>query len=440
MNNSIKIAKKWLNEAEAILVTASNGFSISEGLNLFSNDQKLREVLGDLEEKYHFQNLLSAFGFDYPNELEQWRVYARIAEFYSINYESSELMKNLKKMLNKRPYFVWTSNTDHHFDLAGLENTLEVEGNWLEGVCSQDKDHEVVDLKNILHQIYIKDQNGQLTDDDIPKCSECGSTLKLNLPGDFFQMNQEKVTKFSDFLQKYQDKNLLVLELGIGPHNEMIKAPSMQLVAGNEKSHFITINKGELFIPDIISERSIGFSTSIDTAFQELLTGKNLGGQIQGPAKPKPKPTPEQQKKEDETIKLFYPSYMVDRSIRPGELTMYLTVDSKHPSHFHLLQEGQPWMYSLGNSAIAHCFTKDGQYYQVKLGLDKTKGQVHGFYFDAGTFIAFEDAADNGAGFSQISAGLANNSDTRIMIPKVDKLIEAFPNEKELIKRLSIPE
>lgn len=297
MNNSIKIAKKWLNEAEAILVTASNGFSISEGLNLFSNDQKLKKVLGDLEEKYHFQNLLSAFGFDYPNELEQWRVYARIAEFYSINYESSELMKNLKKMLNKRPYFVWTSNTDHHFDLAGLENTLEVEGNWLEGVCSQDKDHEVVDLKNILHQIYIKDQNGQLTDDDIPKCSECGSTLKLNLPGDFFQMNQEKVTKFSDFLQKYQDKNLLVLELGIGPRNEMIKAPSMQLVAGNEKSHFITINKGELFIPDIISERSIGFSTSIDTAFQELLTGKNLGGQIQGPAKPKPKPTPEQQKK-----------------------------------------------------------------------------------------------------------------------------------------------
>ncbi|HLQ87940.1 MAG TPA: Sir2 silent information regulator family NAD-dependent deacetylase, partial [Enterococcus sp.] len=65
MNNSIKIAKKWLNEAEAILVTASNGFSISEGLNLFSNDQKLKEVLGDLEEKYHFQNLLSAFGFDY---------------------------------------------------------------------------------------------------------------------------------------------------------------------------------------------------------------------------------------------------------------------------------------------------------------------------------------------------------------------------------------
>lgn len=97
-------------------------------------------------------------------------------------------------------------------------------------------------------------------------------------------------------------------------------------------------------------------------------------------------------------------------------------------------------MYSLGNSTIAHCFTKDGQYYQVKLGLDRTKGQIHRFYFNAGTFISFEDAEDNGAGFSQISAGLANNSDTRIMIPKVDKLIEAFPNEKELIKRLSISE
>ena len=53
MTNAVKIAQQWLKDADAILVTASNGFSISEGLNLFANNSKLSTVLGDLVEKYN---------------------------------------------------------------------------------------------------------------------------------------------------------------------------------------------------------------------------------------------------------------------------------------------------------------------------------------------------------------------------------------------------
>lgn len=441
MTNSLQIAKKWLDDADAILITASNGFSISEGLNLFANNQKLNEVLGDLQDQYHFPNLVSAIAFKYPNEIDKWKAFARVAEAYSIGYQPSLLMQELKKIINDRPYYIWTSNGDHHFQLAGFQNTLEVEGNWLNGICSRHaKKHGVVDLTNKLHQIYLKDQNNDLTINDLPKCDECGAPLKLNLPGEDFQINQAQVAGFSSFIQQYQGQNLLVLELGIGLRNQMIKAPSMQLVAGNENSHYITINKGELYIPDVIAERSIGFSTSIDTAFKELITGESHGSQIKGPAKAKPQLTPEQKKQQDKAIKPFYPSYMVDRGIRPGELTMYLTIDQAHPSHLHMLETGKSLMYSLGNSAIVHCFTQTGQYYKVKLGLNKDKGQVHGFYADAGTFIALEDAADNGAGFSQISTSLPQNSDGRIMIPKPKELIKVFPNQKDLINRLSIQE
>lgn len=44
MTNAVKIAQQWLKDADAILVTASNGFSISEGLNLFANNSKLSTV------------------------------------------------------------------------------------------------------------------------------------------------------------------------------------------------------------------------------------------------------------------------------------------------------------------------------------------------------------------------------------------------------------
>lgn len=45
-NKAASTVKKLLDNADAILVTARNGFSISEGLNLFANNKKLHEILG----------------------------------------------------------------------------------------------------------------------------------------------------------------------------------------------------------------------------------------------------------------------------------------------------------------------------------------------------------------------------------------------------------
>lgn len=117
---------------------------------------------------------------------------------------------------------------------------------------------------------------------------------------------------------------------------------------------------------------------------------------------------------------------------------MYMTIDKSHPSHLHMIQDGQSLMYSLGDAAIVHCFTQDGQYRAVRLGLDKTKKEVHGFYVNAGTFIAIETADDSGAGFSQVSAGISGNASGEILVPRVDQLTKLFPNQKGLIRRLSV--
>ncbi|CAM3096974.1 cupin domain-containing protein [Lactiplantibacillus plajomi] len=439
MLKSIQTAQQWVKDSDAVLITASNGFSITEGLNLFATDDKLHEVLGGLEQTYHLQNLLAAISYDYPNELDKWRVYARITEYYAGHYQPGAVMNGLKAIIGDRPYFIWTSNIDHHFVLAGLDNLLELEGNWLEGICSSHpKEHGTYNLKEQLHQIYLKDQQGTLQETDIPKCDQCGAPLTFNMAGQDFQMNQDQVAAFGNFVQRYQDKRLLILELGIGPQNQMIKAPSMQLVAGAENSRYITINKGQLNIPTVIADRSIGFSSSILDAFEELKTGKDLGIEIEGPAKAQPKLTPEQQKAQNETIKLFFPSYIVMHGIRPGELTMYLTTDSQHQSHFHLVEQDQTWMYSLGDATVAHCFTRDGKYYRVHLGLDKSKKQVHGFYIEAGTVVAFESLEDSGAGFAQISGSFPENASNEILIPKKENLKKGFPQYQEMIERLAV--
>lgn len=438
MTNSIQTAQQWLHDADAILVTASNGFSITEGLNLFAQDSKVKTVVGDLAEKYRLPNLLSAMSYNYPDALDRWRVYARVAEYYQYNYHPGELMDKLRQVIGDKPYFIWTSNVDHHFALADFDQLLEVEGNWQTASCSaHPKEHAHVDIREILHQIYEKDQAGTLTDADLPSCDECGAPLAMNVPGPAFQMDQVQVAKFESFINQYQEKKILILELGIGPQNQLIKAPSMQLVAGNDQSHYITINKGQLYIPDIIGDRSIGFSSTILDAFDALITGKGKVD-VQGPTAPAPKMTAAEKKQQDEMLQKFYPSYTINRGIRPGELAMYMTVDPTHPSHLHTTQEGRSIMYSFGDPVNVHCFTQDGRYYMVKLGLNKKKGEVHGFYAEQGTFIAMEAPKKGHTGFSQVSLGLAANGSGQLLVPKIDQLTRLFPTHAALIKRLAV--
>ncbi|WP_268885937.1 hypothetical protein [Lactobacillus helveticus] len=39
----------------------------------------------------------------------------------------------------------------------------------------------------------------------------------------------------------------------------------------------------------------------------------------------------------------------------------------------------------------------------MRLGLDKSKDEVHGFYVDPGTFTAIEDSNDAEAGYERLS-------------------------------------
>ena len=62
-----------------------------------------------------------------------------------------------------------------------------------------------------IHDIYLKDQAGTLTEADIPTCDKCGAPLDLNLAGENFEINQKQVHNFEKFITNYQDKKLLVI-------------------------------------------------------------------------------------------------------------------------------------------------------------------------------------------------------------------------------------
>src|SRR5699024_11318147 len=76
--------------------------------------------------------------------------------------------------------------------------------------------------------------------------------------------------QFQNFLDTYHGKKLVVLELGIGWRNQLIKAPLMRLVAREPNAAYVTINLGEVYIADNIKEKSFGLDGRLDELLPAL--------------------------------------------------------------------------------------------------------------------------------------------------------------------------
>lgn len=138
MSEYKEIADK-LKEADAILIGASNGFSISEGLHIFADNQAFEDVFGDFKRAYGIRNILSGIFADWPSEEVKWAFLSRLIHHYSIGYTGSQNTEALKTLIGDKPYFFVTSNGENHFELAGFSPDCiwEIEGSWKEMQCEQ---------------------------------------------------------------------------------------------------------------------------------------------------------------------------------------------------------------------------------------------------------------------------------------------------------------
>ena len=62
----------------------------------------------------------------------------------------------------------------------------------------------------------------------------------------------------------------MILELGVGWRNQLIKAPLMRLTAREPQAFYVTVNLGEIFIPDEIKEKSYGLDGDLARMLHEL--------------------------------------------------------------------------------------------------------------------------------------------------------------------------
>ena len=223
MTYNIDRAREAIANADALIIGASNGLSIAEGYNIFADNEMFRSQFGDFRDRYGIRSVLQGCFFDFPTADERKRWNERLIKYWITDYKPSRVMKNLRSIVGDKPYFIVTTNADIHLELSGFDADLvwELEGTFLTGIT----DHIVTD----------------------------------------------KQQSFNDFIARYADRNVVILELGIGSRNTLIKQPLMRLTAQLPHCTYITLNlPQEINIPGEIESKSIAFPGDLSTTLQDL--------------------------------------------------------------------------------------------------------------------------------------------------------------------------
>ena len=219
----IQQAAQAIKDADALLIGASNGLSIAEGYHIFANNEMFRRQFGDFQQKYGIRSVIEGCFYHYPNEKDRQEFLHRLVQYWVTDYRPSQVMKDLLAVVSDKDYFILTSNADTHLELSGFApgKVFEVEGAF----------------EDMLH----------------------------NRP------MQDKSQEVNAFLNRYHGKRLVILELGIGSRNRLIKLPLMQLAAREPQATYITLNLAqELYIPNELTHKSIGLAGDIAVTLQKL--------------------------------------------------------------------------------------------------------------------------------------------------------------------------
>lgn len=262
-----------ISRADAFLIGASNGFSITEGLHLFADNAAFRETFGDMRAKYGISCILDGIFFRWPSEEEKWAFYARLIRRWSIGYTGSPATAALKGLVGEKPYFIVTSNVENHFELAGFrrENIFEIEGSWKHMQCAGRCHDTLYPVFPRIPEMAESERGGRIPSRLVPRCPVCGGPMVIHSP-QFHAVKEDREAQaaLQRFLETYSRKRLVIMELGIGRRNQLIKAPLMEIARNEPLASYVAVNRGEFFIPDEIREKAFGLDADMTEALSAL--------------------------------------------------------------------------------------------------------------------------------------------------------------------------
>lgn len=214
--------KELIKNSDAILIGIGSGMSASGGLNYVDNN-----VLKELYNEYYLKGYKHIFDvisnywvtdINKNNAVEYW-------DFWTLHINNIRYKPGITKpyellhdIIKDKNHFIITTNADNQCQKTFGNDVYAPQGDYSLFQCRINCSNKLVDNKDFIDD-YL---NGNKS---IPKCDVCGDYLIPNLRcDDFFCETQSSSNyqKYYDFVMKYREKKLLLIEIGVGYNTPVI--------------------------------------------------------------------------------------------------------------------------------------------------------------------------------------------------------------------------
>ena len=226
---AVKAARigRALAEADLIIIGASNGLDMAEGLNLFRADAHFREAYGDLAQTDGIGCILQGLASPDANVRRRWAERFHQKEY--LEYEPSPLMNGLRHLTEHADTFVITCNIDGHFACAGFneDRVLETEGSI----------RTSIDERRLAHPDNLA---------------------------------VAQIEELERLVRVHRNSKVVILELGVGLRNGIIKRMLAQIANVSEIVTYIVFNYSQALAPDASCE-TILVDGDMALAFEEVV-------------------------------------------------------------------------------------------------------------------------------------------------------------------------
>ena len=274
---AIAALRKALKEAQAVVIGAGAGLSISAGFSM--SGPRFYEHFQDFADVYGFQDMYSGGFYPFDSLEEHWAYWSRYIYINRYLDAPKPVYHDLLKLVQDKDYFVLTTNVDHCFQKAGFDKhrLFYTQGDYGLWQCSKPCLQKTYDNETIVKKMVAEQKEGRIPGELVPRCPVCGAPMAMNLREDDTFVEDAgwhaAARRYEEFLHRHAGQHILFLELGVGGNTPVIiKYPFWKMTYQNAQATYACINWQEARCPKEIQKRAICIEGDIGNILHQLLS------------------------------------------------------------------------------------------------------------------------------------------------------------------------
>lgn len=274
-SEQVKQLKQALTQADAVIIGAGAGMSVSAGLTYTGT--RFEGHFQDFIDQYHFRDMYSASFYPYDTLEEFWGYWSRHIYWNRYDQPIGEPYQLLLELVQNKDYFVITTNVDHCFQRMGFDKNrlFYTQGDYGLWQCSQPCHQKTYDNESTVRRMVAEQKDRKIPSELIPYCPICGKPMTMNLRSDDTFVQDEgwygAQSRYQDYLLRHNGMRLLFLELGVGGNTPaIIKYPFWKFTSENPNAIYACINFEEAFAPHNIKKQAICIQSDIGKVLKDI--------------------------------------------------------------------------------------------------------------------------------------------------------------------------